>query len=386
MAATGVPVRPEALRWVMRRAAIVEKDLAKAVKVKPEKVLAWLEGREKPTYKQAKELANRLHIAFSQLLVPPPTERVELPLKDFRRGQARREEASPELVEAIHDALRKRDWWRQIRRNEPLPFVRSQSWKDSTPEAVVDSILKFIPIRRLQEETPSWGEFLKQTVEKVEEAGVLVLRQGYAGSNTRRVYNPKEFSGFAITDSVAPVIFLNTRDPVARQVFTLAHELVHVWIGESVLDAALESPEVPEEQVERFCDQAAAALLMPEETFRSTWNGVPYEAAQQAARRFKVSVWATLRRARELALISQEEYATALERAQENTERKEQSERSANFWRILEVRNSKRFTRTVVALARQGEISAKEVASLLNISLSTALDLMERASNVSTRF
>lgn len=386
MVQSRVPIRPDALRWAMERASVQEEDLASGIRVKPEKVLAWLEGREKPTYRQAKQLADRLHIAFSQLLAPPP-QRVELPLKDFRRGGIRKEEPSPELVEAIYDALRKRDWWRQFRRNEPLLFLRSQSWKGSAPEDVAAEILEIIPIRRLQEETSFWGEFIRKFVEKIEEAGVLVLRQSYVGSNTHRVYNPAEFSGFAIADPVAPVIFLNARDPIVRQIFTLAHELVHIWLGQSVLDSALESSDLPQEEVERFCDRAAAGLLMPQEVFRSTWNGKPYEAAQKAARRFKVSVWAALRRALELALISPKEYATCLERVQEDADARDddQTGNRGNFWITLEVRNSKRFTRAVAELALQGEISAKEVAYLLNISVATALGFMERISRVPPR-
>ncbi|MGB9860529.1 MAG: ImmA/IrrE family metallo-endopeptidase, partial [Moorellaceae bacterium] len=228
----------------------------------------------------------------------------------------------------------------------------------------------------------SWDKFRTLLVRSIEEAGILVLCQGYVGTNTHRRYDPEEFSGFAIADRVAPIIFVNSRDYLVRQIFTLVHELVHVWLGESVLDADLEGSELPTEELERFCDQVAAELLMPETDFKSAWCGEPYEQAQRAAKTFKVSVWAALKRARELKLISYREYAEALKQAQKNN--RETKPPKGTFWATFDLRNSRRFVRAVVEAALSGEISAKEMASLLNLSLPTALSLMERVAYVSS--
>ncbi|MGB9860662.1 MAG: hypothetical protein ACPLQP_12080, partial [Moorellaceae bacterium] len=133
----------------MKWAAVREDTLSKALNVKPEKIAGWLKGTEKPTYKQARKLADYCHVAFSQLLVPPP-EQIELPLKDFRRGLKRGDTPSQELVEAIYDALRKRDWWREYRRNEPLLFLQNWSSHQYEVEAVKQAILRIIPIQYLQ--------------------------------------------------------------------------------------------------------------------------------------------------------------------------------------------------------------------------------------------
>lgn len=380
--ATEVPIRPDALLWAMKWAAVREDALAKALNVKPEKIAGWLKGTEKPTYKQARKLADYCHVAFSQLLVPPP-ERIELPLKDFRRGPKKGNMPSQELVEAIYDALRKRDWWREYRRNEPLPFL--QNWASGRYEAktIKQAISQIIPIQDLQKKARSWDKFRTLLIRSIEEAGILVLCQGYVGTNTHRRYDPEEFSGFAIADWVAPIIFLNNQDPLVRQIFTLVHELVHIWLGESVLDAGLEGFDLlPAEEVERFCDHVAAELLMPETDFKSIWSGEPYEQAQRTARVFKVSVWAALKRAQELELISYREYVEALKQAQKDNRNVKQPKKDGNFWTTFELRNSRRFVRTVVAAAIRGEISAKEMASLLNLSLPAALAYMETVAHV----
>jgi len=383
VAAIEVPVKPETLYWAMKRAAVEIDSLAKAAGVKSERVAAWLDGRERPTYTQAKGIANRLRIPLSQLLLPPPKP-MELPVQDFRRGRVRKQNPSPELEDAIYDALRKRDWYREFRRGQPVPFIGSCSWRKDAPEAVTEAILHFIPLTRLQEETSTWAEFIRRAVEAIEMAGVLVLRQGFVGSNTHRVYNPEEFSGFALADPVAPVIFINSRDPLVRQIFTLAHELAHLWLGQSVLDAALESLEPAQDEVERFCDRVAAVLLMPDETFRSVWSGEPYDAAQRAARRFKVSAWAALRRAWELKLIGRSLYEETLAHIRESGVQDKESDKGGNFWSTLSVRNSPAFTRAVAEAALEGELGAKEVASLLNLKLGTALDFLEMMAGVSS--
>ncbi|HHV76532.1 MAG TPA: ImmA/IrrE family metallo-endopeptidase [Syntrophothermus lipocalidus] len=378
---TTVPIVPETLKWAMEWAAIDKETLAKALNVKSEKITDWLNGTQKPTYRQAKELANRCHVAFSQLLLPPP-EKIDIPLNDFRRGPAKVNRPSPELVEAIYDALRKRDWWREYRRNEPVPFWEKRFVKKDAPEAFADAILQIIPIQDAQKKASSWQDLLRLATQQIEEAGILVLRQSFVGSNTHRVYNSEEFSGFAIADEVAPVIFVNTRDSIARQTFTLIHELIHVWLGDSVLDANLEGIESPDIQAERFCDQVAAAMLMPAEDFRNIWYGNPYEGAQWAARKFKVSAWAALKRALELNLVSYREYHEALNKIKEDIEPQTQREGGPTFWTTLESRNSRKFTRAVVEAARRGDISAKEMASLLNLNLATALEFMESFSHV----
>jgi hypothetical protein len=114
----------------------------------------------------------------------------------------------------------------------PLPFVAKFADADISPIVIAADIRSTLGIdASARRDSIDYEGFLKTLVSKSEELGILVMRSAIVGHATRRTLSVKEFRGFALIDPFAPVIFINDSDAKAAQIFTFAHELVHIWLG-----------------------------------------------------------------------------------------------------------------------------------------------------------
>src|SRR5690242_1119480 len=256
-----VAVRKELLRWARERAGLTVKDLLPRFP----KLELWEDEKEQPTLKQVERFAKATYAPVGYLfLTEPPVE--PIPLPDFRTVRNTRiERPSPNMLEMIYVCQQRQSWYHeyaQIEGIQPRDFVNSVTLRHPV-EAVANEMrarLHFdLEARR---RCSTWTEALRLFIGQADAMGVLVMCTGVVMNNNHRALDPDEFRGFAIVDDLAPLVFINGADTKAAQMFTLAHELAHIWLGQSALTDIGPVGE-PDNDVERWCNRVAAELLVP---------------------------------------------------------------------------------------------------------------------------
>lgn len=365
---TTVTASVSVLRWAAQRSRLDDGDLAARFNKWP----LWLTGEAQPTLKQLEDFARLTHTAIGYFFLPQPPA-LALPVPDFRtlRDQALSEPSS-NLLDTLYLCQQRQDWYRDHARMHglpALPFVGSASLQEA-PEVVAQRLRETLGLSaEARRQMPTWTDALRQLIAKAEDAGVMVMVSSVVGSNSHRKLDVGEFRGFALADGLAPLVFLNGADSKTAQMFTLAHELAHVWLGATGVSDT-QAGQVPEQQTERWCNQVAAELLMPMEELRAAHQRhapIPDEI-QRLAREFKVSTLVALRRLFDAGYISR---ATLWQHYQEEQERlstlKERSSSGGDFYRSLGARTSKRFARAIVSSTLEGLTSFPDTFRMLGV-------------------
>lgn len=369
-------INPELIRWARERSELTTDQLSSKLKISSASITAWETGDALPTFVQAKKLADKLFIPFGYLfLSSPPIE--ELPLPDLRTVSGEPVTSpSIEFLDLLNDVLRKQQWYWEFQEEEgaeAIPFIGTFTLDDDI-ELVSRRIREEFSVNEdLRREAINWEDFFRKFVERVEESGILVFRSGIVGNNTHRKLSVEEFRGFAISDPIAPVIFINGKDAKAAQIFTLAHELVHLWIGQSGISKPdFENPQNEPNEIERYCNSVAAEILVPSELFLSDWEEGKSiaENLQDLATRYRVSKMVVLIRAYNLEIVSTQSFTQHKHEIEMQVFRR--TERGGgDFYASVLSRNSRTLTTALVSAALEGRVLLREAARLLGIKVST---------------
>ena len=364
-------LKPSVLRWARERAGMEPHALAEALKTDDDRVATW-EETGKLTFALLQKLARVTRTPEGQLfLATPPVEK--LPVPDFRtvaeQGSYR---ASPELLDTLHDARRKQEWYREYLLAlgvGPVAFVGSLTLKVPVEQAAA-LMREALGLRTsLRAEAANWEEALRLQIAQVESHGILVLKNGVVGSNTRRKLQVEEFRGFALSDPYAPLIFLNNQDALAAQMFTLAHELVHIGLDESGVSNPFEAG-VANNRVEAYCNQVAAELLVPASELKTKLTGLGDASLETLARHFRVSRLVLIIRMRDLGHLTPVEFKRLYEKELKAIAARKGTRKSGggNFYATELVRIGRPLARAVVESTLEGRTSYRDACRLLGVS------------------
>jgi len=364
------------LKWARESARMSAEIAASKVPVSIEKLKEWEEGTDQPTIHQAETLAKAYRRPFA-LFFLPDIPRDFQPLQDYRRKTAK--PLGTASIFIIREIQQKQSWISEVyeeNHDHKLPFVGKYSIKDDPIEVANDiiSTLGIHPLHYLHDNP------IREWIDKAESKGIFISRTSFIHSRLK--LDSEELQGFTISDQYAPFVFVNSEDWDAPQLFTLVHELAHIWIAESGISNEIE-PDIRFKDtlhpIELFCNEVAANALMPDAIMRSL-NIRIFNSSKdvfKTAKAFGISSFALLYRAFNLNLINldqyrnlkdvaQKEFEDYLLREEEKKAQKKEITGGPNPYLLRLNKNSRLFTQVVLDAFKGGFIDPAQASNLLN--------------------
>ncbi|MFC7348704.1 ImmA/IrrE family metallo-endopeptidase [Chryseobacterium zhengzhouense] len=356
-------INKELIEWaIIRNGNSLEEFYAQNPNVE-----SWIKGEKFPTVKQLENFTHKVHVPFGYMFLPqPPNETIPLPF--FRTGKNSTNQVSLNVFHTVQIVQDRQNWLTEYLEELNFPeldFVGKFSIKDK----YIDIVNDIRNVLKLELDWASkhnkWEEALDYLTIKIEEAGIIVTYNGIVGNNTHRVIDVNECRGFVLVNKKAPFLFINSADAKAAQMFTIIHELAHVWLGKSAgFDNANLLP--ADDPLELLCDKVAAELLVPEIYFIKKW-----ETSQNfiyLSRIFKVSPIVISRRALDLKLISFHQFIQFYNKyMNEIKEKKDRQSSGGDFYATTKKRISLRFAAFVNNAVKENKLLYRDAYRLTNM-------------------
>jgi Zn-dependent peptidase ImmA (M78 family)/DNA-binding XRE family transcriptional regulator len=258
-------INPAVLTWARKTAGFDLTAAAAKIDVDEEKLAAWETGDDQPSIPQLRKLAEAYKRPLAVLYLPEPPTNSFQAMHDFRRlPDLGMRTFSPELTLEIRLAQQRRELALELFEDgdeTPAPF-KVETTIATNPETAAAALRDALGVDHdLQSRWRDPRVAFLAWRGKIEELGVLVFQASRISSD--------EASGFAYWSDVLPFMVINRKDAYARRTFSMFHELAHLMLRQSgVSDLDIEGPRpANDEKIEVFCNQVAAAALMPRDLF-----------------------------------------------------------------------------------------------------------------------
>jgi len=362
-----VTIKPDTLKWAIQRAGHAVQTYIDEHPL----VGQWLSGEKIPTVKQLEAFAQKVHVPFGYLFLPQPPKE-HLPIPYFRTGAKQQADPGLNVFDTVLLIQQRQQWLTEYlteNGSEPLPFVGKFKVNDGY-QAIVNDIRQTLNLPEEWAATcQNWEKALDHLTHYIEEAGVIVTFNSIVENNTHRAIPVEECRGFVLVNNLAPFMFVNSADAKGAQLFTIVHELAHIWLGASAgFDNKRMLP--ADDPIEVLCDQVAAEFLVPAGAFSRLWAQQPTIAV--LARHFKASQIVIARRALDLGKLTRPRFfAFYNEYIAEVRKRKENQDGGGDFYLTQKKRLSLRFTAYVNQAVRENRLLYRDAYRITGLKGNT---------------
>ena len=363
-----VRVSSDVLRWAIgysRREEVLRRNYPQ--------LLGWLDGTVWPTVNELREFARDARVA-EYVLRSDVVPDMDLGLPDMRTvGNEGVTSPSPDLFDTVHLCLTRQEWLGEYARNSgwlPVEFVGSANIADDSA-AVAERLRAMLGVDEARRASRTRYDYRRGLIRRAEDCGVCVMVNGIVGNDTHRKLDPAEFRGFASHDEYAPMVFVNGSDSLGAQVFTLAHEIAHLMLGESALSDS-DSVATVSHPSEVWCNAVAARCLVAADALAASLRGgSPLAQVADLAMEYMVSRQVIVRRLLDEGMIDPSAYESGLRAApdvQPNPLLDQEGGGLPSFYRVVLNRVGRRFARPLYWSTKAGATNYREAFELLGIS------------------
>jgi Zn-dependent peptidase ImmA (M78 family) len=360
---TEVNINSNMFTWAIARAGYDLSDFA----IKFPKIIDWVNQKKKPTVKQLEAFSKKVHLPFGYLFLPEPPKE-SLPIPFFRTNNGEQSNVSINVYDTILLMQQRQDWLREYLIDndfQSLPFVGKFRNSQNHSEIVADIRNTLGLKNEWASSFKTWQEALDHLAQKIEDIGITIVFNGVFENNTSRPISVDECRGFVLVDHVAPFMFINNSDGKAAQLFTIIHELAHIWTGHSAgFDFRQLLP--ANDPIEILCDKVSAEFLVPAESFLRVWKSRPSIA--NTARYFKVSEIVIARRALDLGYLTKTEFFVFYnEYSNHEFLKKENQGDGGNFYATVKKRIGLTFAAHVYQAVKSGKLLYRDAYKLTSL-------------------
>ena len=378
-------ITPNILRWARETSKMSIEQVALKTKVKEEKIALWENGEDFPSINQLEKLSKLYRRPIAIFYLPEPPSDFQT-LRDFRRNIASKE-YSTALTFLIRDIQSKQTWFSDFLKEEgetQLDFIGKFNSRTSV-EVIALDIIKTLGIESIERNQ----DILKYWVDKIEQKRIFVSLSSNIHSHL--IIDINEVKGFAVSDKYAPFIFVNSADGKNSQLFTLIHELTHLWINASgvssfdLIDFRNSEDLKKYDPIEVLCNRVTAEILMPKSSFSSilrNYKTITPQIVEKIAKEMRVSSFALSVRMLNLNIISEIQFNQFRKVFKDNYDEylkiqaNKPKQKGGPSYYILKIRkNSKAFTLYIYGYYKSGKITGYEANKLLDIKVSNFKNL-----------
>ncbi len=360
---TEVNINANMLTWAITRAGFDLHEFA----AKVPNLLEWISGNKKPTVKQLEDFSKKVYLPFGYFfLKEPPKEKLSFPF--FRTNNTQTTHVSVNVYDTILLLQQRQDWLKDYLKDNEfdiLPFVGRYKNSGTVQEIVDDIRNTLVLFENWAGHYKTWQDALENLIQHIENIGVITVFNGVVENNTHRPISVEECRGFVLVDEFAPFMFINNADSKAAQMFTIVHELAHIWTGHSAgFDFRKLKP--ADNPNELLCDKVAAEFLVPEKSFNTFWNDNP--DFKNMSRYFKVSEIVIARRALDLGKITKQQFfAFYYEYEQREFVKKEQQGSGGDFYATTRKRLGLAFSAHINNAVKSGKLLYRDAYKLTSL-------------------